>query len=82
MHHYMPVIVDAYPEFTRTFGGAPAIGHLLRTAEQDELVAAIERLLNEKDHWRTCAVNAHTAVQPFTWTSYVQRLLADVGELD
>lgn len=82
MHHYMPVIVDAYPEFTRTFGGAPAIGHLLRTAEQDELVAAIERLLNEKDHWRTCAVNAHNAVQPFTWTSYVQRLLADVGELD
>lgn len=78
MHMYMPVIVSAYTEFTSTFGTEPGVGVLLRTEDDAELSTAINNLLESPTVWQARSRAAHEAVEPFTWASYVERMLTDL----
>lgn len=77
MYFYTPVIVSAYDEFVETFGREIKFGNYCEN-DAAQLTSAISAVLDDDQYFSLC-VNAHTAVQPFTWSSYIDKMLEKVG---
>ena len=80
MHFYNPVITSPYKEFTQTFGEKIDFGYYCESNADDLLYAALERLFHDPGYESMCR-SAHEAVQPFTWDSYIERVLEKVREI-
>lgn len=81
MHFHTPVVIHPYAEFVRTFGEEESLGCFLRSDDPAELAARLGTLLADREGWTRRAINAHRAVEPFTWDSFVRRFLSDVDRL-
>lgn len=81
MLFHTPVVIHPYTEFVRTFGEEESLGRFLRSEDPAELAAHLRALLADKETWTRMAINAHRAVGPFTWDSFIRRFLADVDRL-
>ena len=80
MHFYNPVITSAYKEFVQTFGEEIGFGYYCEAGDVQALYEALGRLFNDPGYERMCRA-AHEAVGPFTWESYMGRVLERIADL-
>ena len=76
MYFYTPVIVSPYNEFVETFGREISFGTYCEN-EPERLANAISTVLDADTYTSLCH-NAHTSVAPFTWSSYIDRMLETI----
>ena len=79
MHFYNPVITSPYNEFVQTFGEEIPFGYYCEAGSAELLHAALEKLFKDRGYEAMCMA-AHAAVRPFTWDSYMDRVLEKVAE--
>ncbi len=77
MHFYNPVITSSYKEFTQTFGEEIPFGYYCEAGSVEALYEALKRLFSDRGYEGMCLA-AHEAVKPFTWDSYMGRVLERV----
>ena len=75
MYYYLPVITSPYSEFIKTFGDKIEFG-LYCNNNVNEIVECLEKIfdLSEKEYM-ILSKNAHAAVENFTWSNYMEKLL-------
>jgi glycosyltransferase involved in cell wall biosynthesis len=80
MHFYNPVITSPYKEFVQTFGGETAFGHYCEEGNAQALYVALKELFRDPGYEKMCRA-AHDAVKPFTWDSYMERVMEKIRGL-
>jgi hypothetical protein len=80
MHFYNPVVTSKYKEFAQTFGEEIGFGYYCEAGSVPSLYAALEKLFHDPGYEAMCR-KAHEAVEPFTWESYVGRVLERIVAL-
>ena len=80
MHHYTPVVLSPYGEFSRMFGTDIAFGRYCADNEPEPLAQAIRATL-EDPSYRSLCIAANRAARPHTWSGFVDRLLELVDPL-
>jgi len=78
MHFYNPVITSPYKEFVQTFGEEPGFGYYCEAGSVEALHGALVQLFHDPRYEAMC-MEAHAAVQPFTWDNYMDRVLERVA---
>lgn len=81
MHLCTPVVLFPYAEFVETFGAEGTTGEFLRDGSPADIADALERLLGDRERWRSKALTAHKAVEHFTWDRYVRSFVEDIRAL-
>jgi len=78
MYFYTPVIISPYREFVQTFGETIDFGVYSENAP--ELIC--ENILQVFDHpeYERLCLQAHEAVEDYTWDAYIDKLLALLSE--
>lgn len=74
MYFYTPVIVSPYDEFVETFGRDIPFGSYCDN-DPVQLADTISMILDTDEYGSLCQ-HAHTSVAPFTWSSYIDRMLS------
>jgi glycosyltransferase involved in cell wall biosynthesis len=80
MHFYNPVITSPYKEFVQTFGEEIGFGYYCEAGDVQALYEALKRLFMDSGYEGMCKASHH-AVQPFTWESYMGRVMQQIREL-
>ena len=80
MHFFNPVITSPYKEFTQTFGEEIPFGYYCEAGSVEALHGALESIFRDPGYERMC-MEAHEAVKPFTWDSYMARVLEGVENI-
>lgn len=81
MYFGCPVIVSPFEDFVATFGEKLNFGFYCQHNTVEDLYKLIEAVftLSSEDFITMCKA-AHKAVEPFTWTLYIERLIALLEE--
>lgn len=76
MYHFTPVITSQYRSFQETFGNSINFG-LYSSNDKDELEEKLNEILGENfDSYKKRCLNARNAVEPFSWDTYVKKMLS------
>jgi glycosyltransferase involved in cell wall biosynthesis len=75
MYFHCPVITTPYPDFVQTFGEQIDFGWYCKPESDEDLRQALRESFTQPGYRERC-VSAHAAVRDFTWSSYVDKLLA------
>jgi glycosyltransferase involved in cell wall biosynthesis len=78
MFMYLPVVVTPYGEFTETFSRAIDFGCYCPENRSDLIAAAVSQIFETEDYPAMCRL-AHTAVESYSWDSYIEQLMASVA---
>lgn len=81
MYFYIPVVVTAYDEFTRTFGNNIKFGAYCEENSPAVIETKIKSILDHPSYNSLC-VNAHKAVQEYTWSAYIDRVIEQIEKID
>ncbi len=75
MYFHCPVITTPYPDFVRTFGEQIDFGWYCEPESGEDLRQALRQSFTQPGYRERC-LRAHAAVRDFTWSAYVDKLLA------
>ncbi len=78
MYFYNPVITTPYKEFIETFGSDITFGYYSDGQQLEDIVVKIELIFKESDY-KTMCMSAHSAVENFTWSNYIDKVLQLIG---
>lgn len=81
MSYSTPLIINAYPEFTSTFGNDQKQCWFLESERQEDLVHLIRQIADDREVWESKARGAFISASPLSWRSYATKVLRDVIEL-
>jgi len=79
MYYYIPVILTPFSEFVETFGKEIEFGFYCENNSVEQLSKAIREVLDHESYPALCR-RAHEAVKDFTWSVYIDKLLAIMQE--
>lgn len=79
MYFYTPIIITPYQEFIETFGNEFKGGYFCN--DNAELASTITKLIESEKYLVTC-MNAHDAVQDFTWDRYIDKFLSEIENIE
>lgn len=77
MYFYTPVIVTPYRDFVATFGEDLTCGYYCEENTPERVEQLIRRAFNSPDYETQC-LNAHAAVQDFTWEAFTGNMLRKI----
>jgi len=80
MYFYCPVITTAYNEFVETFGSEITFGYYGDAEDKQQLCLLLKNIFLDKSYEKMCR-EAHKAVEGFTWSAYIDKLLIRADEL-
>lgn len=80
MYFYCPVITTAYNEFVETFGSEITFGYYGDAEDKQQLCLLLKNIFLDKGYEKMCR-EAHKAVEGFTWSAYIDKLLIRADEL-
>lgn len=80
MHFYNPVVTSPYKEFVQTFGEEIGFGYYCEAGSVEALYTTLAKMFKDPGYEAMC-MEAHAAVQPFTWDSYMDRVLEKITAL-
>jgi glycosyltransferase involved in cell wall biosynthesis len=80
MYFYNPIIVTPYDEFVQTFGLDINFGYY---CNDDSIASLCSNIINilENAFYKSLTINAHEAVKDYTWSAYIDKLLAKVNAI-
>ncbi len=81
MYSYVPVIVSPYDEFICTFGEKIKFGYYCDENTPEKIAEKIRIVFNGSNYQSLC-VNAHDAVKDFTWSSFIDKLIMKIEEVN
>lgn len=75
MYNYTPIIISRYRSFVETFGRTLDFGSYCDNSA-DEIEKKIDILFSKNfETYRELCIQAHKKVTPFSWQSYIEKLL-------
>jgi glycosyltransferase involved in cell wall biosynthesis len=79
MYFYIPVVVAPYDEFIKTFGSEIGFGAFCEKNTPDWVASKIREILIAPNYKSLC-LNSHNAVKNFTWSAYIDKVIAKIEE--
>lgn len=77
MYFYTPVLVSPYDEFLKTFGEELSFGSYCAENAPSLIAQKTSEILRSNEYHSMC-LNAHQAVEGFTWGAYVDRVVREI----
>lgn len=81
MYFYNPVIISPYEDFVNEFGSEISFGNYCTEFSESYLSASIYRMFTDDEYHMQLCKNAHHAVESYTWSSYIDKLLNKIKEV-
>lgn len=78
MYFYTPVLVTPFDSFVEEFGSELPFGSYVEDNNQKAVASQLIDILDSPDYAKLCLA-AHQRVKGYTWSSYIDRLLALVS---
>ncbi len=74
MLFYTPIVVAPYEEFINEFGKSTSFAEYCNDFSMEALTQSICRSFDSENR-RQASIDAHTAVEDYTWAAYVEKLM-------